>query len=89
MTLIPPTKRQLDCLHIIIEMIDGFGVSPSHKELANELCLASTGAVNRLIHGLESRGWISVGRGRQRAISILHRPKPLDFDITFVLGSAA
>lgn len=65
------TRRQHDCLQFIEEFTAKHSISPSYYEIMLELGLKSKSGVYRLIHALEERGYISLLRGRARAIACL------------------
>lgn len=44
--------------------------SPSYEELKIEIGLASKAAVHRIVHGLESRGFVITQRYKARSITI-------------------
>jgi repressor LexA len=55
------TRKQRDLLIFIQTYTDRHGVVPSYDEMRIGLGLASKSGVNRLIVGLEQRGWIDRG----------------------------
>lgn len=67
------TPRQRDLLDFIAAEARE-GRCPSHVEMMHRLGLASTSGVNRLLNGLEERGYIRRLPCRARAIEVLRQP---------------
>lgn len=72
--MLTPKTKELLCF------IDDFqrergGVSPSFREMASHLGLASVSGVHRLVCSLEERGFIRRLRDRARAIEVLKAPQ--------------
>ena len=69
------TTRQGECLRFIASHQEQHGgVTPSYREVADFLGLASVSGVVRLIDGLEDRGRIKRLPNRSRAITIIATP---------------
>tara|TARA_R100000306_G_scaffold45869_1_gene43682 strand:- start:173 stop:397 length:225 start_codon:yes stop_codon:yes gene_type:complete len=65
------TPRQLDIFKEIKGFIKMNKFSPSYEEIKQLAGLRSKSEVHRYVHGLEARGWIKRGNGRNRSISIV------------------
>ena len=65
------TPRQLDIYFEIADFISGNKYSPSYEEIKQLANLKSKSEVHRYVHQLERRGWIKLGNGRNRSISIV------------------
>lgn len=81
------TKRLRDCL----QFIDAYqgregGVSPSFDEIGAGIGINHKSGVHRLVHELESRGFVRQIAGKRRAIEVLRRPgdvpNPASLNIT-------
>lgn len=69
------TYRQRQVLDFIEEFIeDHGGVSPSYKQISEAVGLNSCSGVQRIIVGLEERGYIRVLPGKARSITIISNP---------------
>ena len=68
------TARQKDLFDFIVQYIQKTdGVPPSYDEMAEGLNLKAKSGINRLINGLEERGYIRRLPSRSRAIEIVER----------------
>ena len=65
------TPRQLDIYKEVVDFIRGNKYSPSYEEIKQLANLRSKSEVHRYVHQLEQRGWIKLGKGRNRSISIV------------------
>ena len=65
------TPRQLDIYNEVVDFISGNKYSPSYEEIKQLANLRSKSEVHRYVHQLERRGWIKLGNGRNRSISIV------------------
>jgi SOS-response transcriptional repressor LexA len=65
------TPRQLDIYKEVVDFIRGNKYSPSYEEIKQLANLRSKSEVHRYVHQLERRGWIRLGNGRNRSISII------------------
>jgi len=65
------TPRQLLVYKEIVDFIRGNKYSPSYEEIKQLANLRSKSEVHRYVHQLERRGWIRLGYGRNRSISIV------------------
>ena len=65
------TPRQLEIYKEIVDFISGNKYSPSYEEIKQLANLRSKSEVHRYVHQLERRGWIRLGYGRNRSISIV------------------
>ena len=65
------TPRQLDIYKEIVDFISGNKYSPSYEEIKQLANLRSKSEVHRYVHQLSRRGWIRLGDGRNRSISIV------------------
>jgi len=64
------TPAQYRALTFIRQFIAANGYSPSYREIADGLDLASLQSVHRLVHGLVDRGSITLLPGRHRSIDL-------------------
>lgn len=69
------TSKQRDLIVYIHERMRGGDVAPSQQEMATFLKLKSKSGVNRLINGLEERGYIERLPNRARAIEVRKLPE--------------
>lgn len=74
---LPLTPVQRDTLNVIVEWIETFGVAPAYVDLCAEMGWGSKQSAHRVVGELEGKGWIAHGRGRARAIAVLHPPPPV------------
>jgi repressor LexA len=65
------TPRQLEIYKEIVDFISGNKYSPSYEEIKQLANLRSKSEVHRYVHQLSRRGWIRLGHGRNRSISIV------------------
>ena len=65
------TPRQLEIYKEIVDFISGNKYSPSYEEIKQLANLRSKSEVHRYVHQLQRRGWIRLGHGRNRSISIV------------------
>ena len=65
------TPRQLEIYKEVVDFIRGNKYSPSYEEIKQLANLRSKSEVHRYVHQLERRGWIRLGNGRNRSISIV------------------
>lgn len=66
------TERQRDLLIFIKSYLsENGGVAPTHNEMAHALGLSSKSGINRLVCGLEERGFIQRLKDKSRSISIV------------------
>ena len=65
------TPRQLKVYKQVVDFIKGNKYSPSYEEIKQLANLRSKSEVHRYVHQLERRGWIRLGYGRNRSISIV------------------
>ena len=65
------TPRQLEIYKEIVDFISGNKYSPSYEEIKQLANLRSKSEVHRDVHQLQRRGWIRLGHGRNRSISIV------------------
>lgn len=73
------TRRQVEFMQVLQELVDKTGATPSYDTLANELELKSKSTVARFIDVLEGRGYLRRnGRGRC-SLSIVRRVAMPDF----------
>ena len=72
-TPVPLTRTEADALRIIQEFMDTRGVTPSRRELAVELELASSSGAQRYIDALALKGWILRIPKARCGVQILHR----------------
>lgn len=84
----PLTRLQLDCMRVLVEMIDRDAVAPTLRELAHELDLRGIGSVQQALTELARKGWIRRERFRARSIAILVRPPMPDFRTPEFIPSA-
>lgn len=69
------TEKQLHCLTFIdAEIRRSGGVSPSYDEIRTHLGLKSKSGINRLVTGLEQRGFLR-GVGIKRGLEVLRLPQ--------------
>lgn len=66
-----PTERQAEALAVVSQHIAAKGYPPSIREIGVALGIASTNAVNDLLRGLETRGWIARDQRISRGIRVL------------------
>lgn len=63
-----PTKRQLSVLLCIAKSIARRGISPTYREIGDELDIRSTNGVNDHLEALERRGLVlRTGRGERQS----------------------
>jgi len=65
------TAKQAKLLHLLDDHIGQTGVAPSFDEMAEAMGLAAKSGIDRLILGLEDRGYIRRIPGKARAIEVL------------------
>ena len=76
MTVFSPMPRQADLLRFIAGYTEAHqGLSPSYREMAAGVGVASSSAVHRLLAGLEARGCVRRLPNRARAIELLTHPR--------------
>ena len=66
--LTPKQKKMYD---LIVNFINSNGFSPSYEELKQLINSNSKSHVHALVHQLKNRGWINLGKGRNRSISVV------------------
>lgn len=66
------TKRQSEVLDCIVAFLDQHGVSPSYREIGDQLQIRSTNGVSDHVRALERKGYLERvgGRGAARAIRV-------------------
>ena len=67
---IPLTKRQNQILIFISEHIDNIGFPPTRAELCTHFGFRSPNAAESHLRALEKKGFIEIGRGRSRGITL-------------------
>lgn len=72
------TAAQRRLWHFLDRAMDGRSVSPSFREIAEALGLASISTIASLLDGLEEQGIIRRLPSRARAIELLRRPPSED-----------
>jgi len=65
------TPKQKKVYDLIVNFINSNGFSPSYEELKQLINSNSKSHVHALIHQLKNRGWINLGKGRNRSISVV------------------
>lgn len=65
------TKRQADALGFIRNYHAEHGITPTYSEIMDALGLASKSGVNRIVVGIEERGFIRRLPGRARSIALV------------------
>ena len=66
------TPREEQCLRFVVKYLrKSGGVSPAYTEIMAALDLRSKTQVYRLMHSLEARGYVRLGRGIKRAIEVI------------------
>jgi repressor LexA len=65
------TPKQKKVYDLIVNFINSNGFSPSYEELKQLIHSNSKSHVHALIHQLKNRGWINLGKGRNRSISVV------------------
>lgn len=65
------TERQRTALDFIEAYIAENRYSPSYREIADHMGLASAGNVHRLVHALRKRGFIRFNDGLARGIELV------------------
>lgn len=76
------TPRQRDLMLYVQRYVDEFGCAPTNQEITDALQLKSKAGTQRLLNGLEERGWLTRIPHRARAITILKRlPDPERRDV--------
>jgi SOS-response transcriptional repressor LexA len=73
------TNRQRDCFDFIERYISENRQSPSRRDIASALNLASLGRVNEMLAGLSERGWITVMPHKARSIAIIPDVRPTGY----------
>ena len=72
MSAFTPLRRQADLLRYIAGYVEAHGgLSPSYREMAAGVGVASSSAVHSLLNGLEARGRVRRLPYRARAIELL------------------
>lgn len=83
------TPRQRDLMRYLQSYVDEFGCAPTNQEITDALRLKSKAGTQRLLNGLEERGWLTRIPHRARAITILKRlPDPERRDVVELLAEA-
>lgn len=70
------TGKQIELLRHIQGAIDAGVPIPSYANLAKLLGLKSRSNINRLLDGLEQRGWVRLSKGLARGTTLLKRLPP-------------
>lgn len=84
---IPLTRRQLELLQILHELILVQRLVPTYDDLAIELELAGKSSVCRLVYQLVEKGWVTLEPCRGH-IQVLHPPTIIpDFGLELVLSA--
>lgn len=84
---VPLTRRQLEVLQVIHELIVVQRLVPTYDDLAIELELAGKSSVCRLVYQLAEKGWVTFEPCRGR-LQVLHPPTFIpDFDLEFILSA--
>jgi SOS-response transcriptional repressor LexA len=65
------TPKQLKVYNVIKDFINANDHSPSYEEIKQLLGYNSKCPVHGIVHRLANRGWIRLGNGRNRSISIV------------------
>lgn len=65
------TKRQTEALAFIKSFIKEHGHSPTHREIADHLGLASKSGVHRIIESLTEQGKVRRVKYRHRTVEVL------------------
>lgn len=66
------TVHEEQCLRFVVKYLrKSGGVSPAYTEIMAALDLRSKSQVYRLMHSLEARGYVRLGRGMKRAIEVI------------------
>ena len=71
------TVRQNDALQAIRGFVTTYKVAPARSELRSALGLSKHSSVEKLLHGLERKKWISMHPGVERGIVLLREGIPL------------
>ena len=79
------TKSQHECLAYIADRLQEFGICPSYDEIRHHLDLKSKSGINRIMRGLEERGFIRRLPYRSRAVEIIKLPPDLAAKFTHVV----
>ncbi|MDF9845466.1 MULTISPECIES: MarR family transcriptional regulator [unclassified Paenibacillus] len=67
------TKRERDALNAIVTLYDQLKYSPTMKEIAEEMGLASASTAFKYIELLEKKGFIERKESAPRALRVLRR----------------
>lgn len=67
------TKRQTELLSFVKDRLEQGLPSPSYMEMAGHLRLSSLSGINRLVKGLEARGFIRRLAGCPRSIAVVRQ----------------
>ncbi|MNU03034.1 LexA repressor [compost metagenome] len=67
------TKREQDALDAIVTLYERLKYSPTVKEVAGEMGLASTSTAFTYIERLEKKGYIERKESSPRALRVIHR----------------
>ncbi|MGG3799003.1 winged helix-turn-helix transcriptional regulator [Metabacillus fastidiosus] len=65
------TKKQEEVLKVISNYIDEEGISPSYRELAERVNLASPSTVKGHLERLKQKGYITFFSGQPRTLKVL------------------
>ncbi|MDQ0268855.1 transcriptional regulator [Cytobacillus purgationiresistens] len=65
------TKRQKETLDAVINYVNENNYSPSYREIAKELGLASSSTVSGILHSLRKKGFVCWEEGQPRTLRIL------------------
>lgn len=73
------TKKQHSIFTYIVDFVAKKGYSPSYREIMAEFALSSPGSVYKYIQTLKQKGFLSIEKGRRRAVEPKqHHSEPLD-----------
>ncbi len=83
------TPKQRDLMRFLQRYVDEHACCPTFSEMQDALGLASKSGIDRLLGGLERRGFVQRLPHMQRAITILKRVKEPEDDARAALRSLA
>lgn len=73
------SRRQVEFMQVLQELVDRDGVTPSYDDLARELEMPSKSTVAHLVEQLEGRGYLRRVPHKRRSLAILRRVPMPDF----------
>ncbi len=76
---VPATSKQLEILTILINWVEKRGFQPTTVEIAQLLGITKQ-SVNERLNGLAEKGYLTIHRGEERAISLHHLRFRVEFD---------